>query len=112
MINPKTESVNSFVFNKNYKQAPLKQLDVHKNRIKGRNVPHYKKPIQNWKNLTGIKHLDSHTISLGGKVMKKSMLIGAMIGIVGATCVYSSMSHNSIKKLKRAFIHKLEDAIM
>ena len=44
--------------------------------------------------------------------MKKSLIIGAMIGIVGATAIYSSMSHSSVKRLKRAFIHKLEDAIM
>ena len=44
--------------------------------------------------------------------MKKSLLVGAMLGIVGATCVYASQSRSSIKKLKRAFIHKLEDAIM
>ncbi len=66
----------------------------------------------NWKNLAGIKERTSHTISSGGKVMKKSLLIGAMIGIVGATCVYASQSRSSVKRLKRAFIHKLEDAIM
>lgn len=44
--------------------------------------------------------------------MKKSLLIGALIGVVSATAIYCSMSNNSVKRLKRTFIHKLEDAIM
>ncbi len=44
--------------------------------------------------------------------MKKSLLIGALIGVVSATAIYCSMSQSSVKRLKRTFIHKLEDAIM
>ena len=44
--------------------------------------------------------------------MKKSMLIGTVLGVVAATAIYSSMSNNSVKRLKRAFIRKLEDTIM
>ena len=44
--------------------------------------------------------------------MKKSFLIGTMLGVVTATAVFSSMSNNSIRRAKRAFIRKIEDAIM
>lgn len=117
MINPKTKSVNSFVFNKNFKQAEEETNRVSKHSLITTHGVQENKYSQkysrtNWKKLAGIKHILSHTIRSGGKVMKKSLLIGAMLGIVGATCVYASQSRSSVKKLKRAFIHKLEDAIM
>ncbi len=44
--------------------------------------------------------------------MKKSLLIGTMLGIVAATAVYSSTSASSMRKAKRAFVNKIEDIIM
>lgn len=44
--------------------------------------------------------------------MKNSLIIGAMLGIVTATALYCSTSHNSIKKAKRALVNKIEDVLM
>lgn len=44
--------------------------------------------------------------------MKKTFLIGTMLGIVTATAIYGGMSNNSMKKAKRAFVNKIEDIIM
>ncbi len=35
-----------------------------------------------------------------------------MLGIVTATAIYCSMSNNSVKKAKRAFVNKIEDIIL
>ncbi len=44
--------------------------------------------------------------------MKNSLIIGTMLGLVTATALYCSMSNNSLKKAKRAFVNKIEDIIM
>ena len=44
--------------------------------------------------------------------MRKSLLIGTILGALTVTAIYSSMSNNSVKRLKRSFIRKLEDTIM
>ncbi len=44
--------------------------------------------------------------------MKKSLLIGTMLGIVAATAIYSSTSASSVKKVKRAIVNKVEDILM
>lgn len=44
--------------------------------------------------------------------MKNSLIIGTMLGIVTATALYYSMSNNSLKKAKRAFVNKIEDIVM
>lgn len=44
--------------------------------------------------------------------MKKSLIVGTMLGMVTATALYFSMSNNSVKKAKRAFVNKIEDIIM
>ena len=42
--------------------------------------------------------------------MKNSLIIGTMLGL--ATALYCSMTNNSLKKAKRAFVNKIEDIIM
>ncbi len=44
--------------------------------------------------------------------MKNTLIIGTMLGIVTATAIYCSMSNNSVKKAKRAFVNKIEDIIL
>ena len=44
--------------------------------------------------------------------MKRSLLVGTMLGIVTATALYCGMSNNSMRKAKRAFVNKIEDIIM
>ena len=44
--------------------------------------------------------------------MKKSFVLGMVAGIVATTALISSMSSHSIKRVKRAVINKIEDAIM
>lgn len=44
--------------------------------------------------------------------MKKSLLIGTLIGVITATAIFSSMTNNSVKKMKRAVVRKIEDVIM
>ena len=44
--------------------------------------------------------------------MKNSLVIGTMLVLVTATELYCSMSNNSLKKAKRAFVNKIEDIIM
>lgn len=44
--------------------------------------------------------------------MKKTLLLGTMLGMVTATALYFGMSNNSVKKAKRAFVNKIEDIIM
>jgi len=44
--------------------------------------------------------------------MKKSFLIGTLVGVVGAMAVLSQISSRTVKRAKRAFINKLEDTIM
>lgn len=53
-----------------------------------------------------------HTIITGGKHMKNSLLIGAMLGIVTATALYCGTSNHSIKKAKRSLVNKIEDVLM
>ncbi len=52
------------------------------------------------------------TIESGGNEMKNSLIIGTMLGLATATALYCSMTNNSIKKAKRAFVNKIEDIIM
>lgn len=59
-----------------------------------------------------MRDSNAHTILTGGNDMKKTFLIGTMLGIVTATAIYSGMSNNSMKKAKRAFVNKIEDIIM
>lgn len=44
--------------------------------------------------------------------MKNSLIIGTMLGLATATAFYCSMTNNSLKKAKRAFVNKIEDIIM
>ena len=44
--------------------------------------------------------------------MNNSLIIGTMLGLATATALYSSMTNNSLKKAKRAFVNKIEDIIM
>ena len=44
--------------------------------------------------------------------MKKALIIGTVIGVVTATAILSSMTNNSVKKMKRAVVRKIEDVIM
>ncbi len=44
--------------------------------------------------------------------MKKSLLIGTLLGIVTATAIYSSTPASSMRKVKRAIVNKVEDIIM
>ena len=53
-----------------------------------------------------IKRDELQTIITGGNEMKNSL------GLVTATALYCSMSNNSLKKAKRAFVNKIEDIIM
>ena len=59
-----------------------------------------------------ITELPSHTIITGGKQMKNSLLIGAMLGIVTATALYCGTSNRSIKRAKRSLVNKIEDVLM
>ena len=59
-----------------------------------------------------IKRDELQTIITGGNEMKNSLVIGTMLGLVTATALYCSMSNNSLKKAKRAFVNKIEDIIM
>ena len=38
--------------------------------------------------------------------MKNSLIIGTMLGLATATALYCSMTNNSLKKAKRAFVNK------
>lgn len=44
-------------------------------------------------------------------IMKNSMLLGAMFGVVAATAIYSASNQNLIKKTKRTLLKKLEDVL-
>ena len=44
--------------------------------------------------------------------MKNSLIIGTLLGLATATALYCSMTNNSLKKAKRAFVNKIEDIIM
>ena len=68
--------------------------------------------IFNYHNFPYIYKAHVQTIELGGKQMKNSLIIGTMLGIVTATALYCSMSNNSLKKAKRAFVNKIEDIVM
>ena len=40
-------------------------------------------------------------------IMKNSMWIGAVLGVVTATAIYSASNQNLVKKTKKALLHKL-----
>jgi hypothetical protein len=44
--------------------------------------------------------------------MKNSLIIGAMLGVVAATAIYSKMNASPAKKAKKAFLDKLEDVLL
>ncbi len=44
--------------------------------------------------------------------MKKTLLLGTVIGMVTATMLYVGTNNHSLKKAKRALINKIEDIIM
>lgn len=44
--------------------------------------------------------------------MKKSLILGTMLGMITATALYFSTTNHSVKKAKRALINKIEDIIM
>lgn len=68
--------------------------------------------IYNCKIFPCIRKPLMQTIYSGGKKMKNSLIIGTMLGLVTATALYCSMSNNSLKKAKRAFVNKIEDIVM
>ena len=72
----------------------------------------YKNVLFNCHNFPYIYKAQVQTIKSGGKQMKNSLIIGTMLGIVTATALYCSMSNNSLKKAKRAFVNKIEDIVM
>lgn len=43
--------------------------------------------------------------------MKSSALLGAMLGVVTATAIYSASNQNLMKKTKRTLLKKLEDIL-
>lgn len=44
-------------------------------------------------------------------IMKNSMWIGAVLGVVTATAIYSASNQNLVKKTKKALLHKLEEVL-
>ena len=44
--------------------------------------------------------------------MKNTLLIGTLIGAIATTAIFSSMTNNTVKKMKRAVVRKIEDVIM
>lgn len=44
--------------------------------------------------------------------MKSSLIVGTMLGVVAATAIYSNVSNNSMKKVKKVLMNKIEDIIM
>lgn len=54
----------------------------------------------------GAPHTDTVEV-----IMKNSMLLGAMFGVVAATAIYSASNQNLIKKTKRTLLKKLEDVL-
>ena len=44
-------------------------------------------------------------------IMKNSMWIGAILGVVTATAIYSASNQNLVKKTKKALLHKLEEVL-
>lgn len=59
-------------------------------------------------------HISMHTANnkYRRQEMKKTLLLGTMLGMVTATALYFGMSNNSVKKAKRAFVNKIEDILM
>lgn len=43
--------------------------------------------------------------------MKNSVLIGAMLGIVTATAIYTASDRGLVKKTKKTLLKKLEDVL-
>lgn len=43
--------------------------------------------------------------------MKNSVWIGAFLGVVTATAIYSASNQNLVKKTKKALLHKLEEVL-
>ena len=71
-----------------------------------------KKAIYGWQIFPRIHGAYVQTIESGGNKMKNSLIIGTMLGLATATALYCSMTNNSLKKAKLAFINKIEDIIM
>ena len=71
-----------------------------------------KKVIYGWQIFPRIHGAYLQTIESGGNKMKNSLIIGTMLGLATATALYCSMTNNSLKKAKRAFVNKIEDIIM
>lgn len=44
--------------------------------------------------------------------MKNSLMIGAVIGVITATAIYTSTNKKNSKNTKKAILNKLEDMIM
>ena len=65
-----------------------------------------------WQIFPRIHEVYVQTIESGGNKMKNSLIIGTMLGLATATALYCSMTNNSLKKAKRAFVNKIEDIIM
>lgn len=70
------------------------------------------KAIYGWQIFPRIHGAYVQTIESGGNKMKNSLIIGTMLGLATATALYCSMTNNSLKKAKRAFVNKIEDIIM
>lgn len=65
-----------------------------------------------WQIFPRIRSAYMQTIESGGNEMKNSLIIGTVLGLATATALYCSMTNNSLKKAKRAFVNKIEDIIM
>ncbi len=68
--------------------------------------------VYGWQIFPRIYGAYVQTIESGGNEMKNSLIIGTMLGLATATALYCSMTNNSLKKAKRAFVNKIEDIIM